>query len=103
LAGLTLDGSGNLYGTTSEGGADGDGTVFEVASASNTITTLGSFNGTNGEYPGAGLTLDGSGNLYGTTEFGGAVNSGTVFELSTGPAVTGISPTSGPALGGTTQ
>ena len=44
-----------------------DGTVFELAQGSNTITTLASFNGTNGAYPRAGLVMDSSGNLYGTT------------------------------------
>ena len=43
--GLIMDSSGNLYGTTSEGGASGDGTVFELATGSGTITTLASFNG----------------------------------------------------------
>ena len=46
--GLIMDSSGNLYGTTSGGGASNDGTVFELAHGSGTITTLASFNGTNG-------------------------------------------------------
>ena len=75
-----MDSSGNLYGTTIEGGSR-DGTVFELAKGSGTITTLASFNGTNGEYPEAGLVMDSSGNLYGTTYGGGALNDGTVFEL----------------------
>ncbi len=49
-AGLVMDGQGNLYGTTVVGGATGDGTVFEIASGSNAITTLASFSGTNGAY-----------------------------------------------------
>ena len=53
-AGLIMDSSGNLYGTTELGGADGNGTVFELAKGSGTITTLASFNGTNGDYPHAG-------------------------------------------------
>ena len=44
-------------------------------------TTLGSFDGTNGESPN-GIIMDGSGNFYGTTEGGGADNDGTVFELA---------------------
>ena len=71
-AGLIMDSSGNLYGTTSAGGASGDGTVFELAQGSGTITTLASFNGTNGAYPSAALIMDSSGNLYGTTYGGGA-------------------------------
>ena len=91
---LLIDSSGNLYGTTFAGvGAHGDGTVFEVAKGSGTITTLASFNGSNGYSPtGGGLIVDSSGNLYGTTALGGAnTNSssfpdgaGTVFELAKG-------------------
>ena len=51
-------------------GVGGDGTVFELAQGSGTITTLASFNGTNGAYPQAGLIMDSSGNLYGTTDAG---------------------------------
>ena len=73
-AGLIMDGSGNLYGTTYEGGPGisnpygvGDGTVFEVVKGSSTVTTLASFLGPNGANPAAGLIMDSSGNLYGTT------------------------------------
>ena len=83
-AGLIMDCSGNFYGTTRTGGAQGDGTVFELAKGSSTITTLASFNGSNGSYPVAGLIMDSSGNLYGTTEHGGANGDGTVFELAKG-------------------
>src|SRR6516165_8888952 len=83
-AGLIMDGSGNLFGTTTAGGASHDGTVFELAKGSGTIHTLVSFNGSNGAGPYAGLILDGSGNLYGTTTAGGAVGDGTVFELANG-------------------
>jgi uncharacterized repeat protein (TIGR03803 family) len=81
-AGLVQDGSGNLYGTTASGGAHGDGTVFEVAKRSGAITRRASFNGANGAFPVAGLVMDGSGNLYGTTVFGGASGEGTVFEVA---------------------
>ena len=80
--GLIMDSSGNLYGTTELGGAACDGTVFELAKGSGTITTLASFNGTNGTDPVAGLIMDSSGNLYGTTESGHG--DGTVFELAKG-------------------
>ena len=80
--GLIMDSSGNLYGTTTGGGASGDGTVFELAQGSGTITTLASFNGTNGSEPEDGLIMDSSGNLYGTTSEGGVSKGGTVFELS---------------------
>ena len=54
------------------GGASNDGTVFEVAAGSGAITTLASFNGTNGLEPFAGLVEDSSGNLFGTATDGGA-------------------------------
>ena len=67
-----MDSSGNLYGTT----ADMEGAIRMTArfsswpSGSGTITTLASFNGTNGADPFAGLIMDSSGNLYGTTDCG---------------------------------
>jgi uncharacterized repeat protein (TIGR03803 family) len=80
-AAVTFDSSGNMYGTTEDGGADGDGTVFEIPKGSTSLTTLASFNGTNGANPTASLTIDSNGNLYGTTEAGGAGEVGTVFEI----------------------
>jgi uncharacterized repeat protein (TIGR03803 family) len=81
LAGLVLDSGGNLFGTTSSGGASSDGTVFEVVHNSGVITTLASFNGTNGSSSFAGLVEDSSGNLFGTTLSGGASSDGTIFEI----------------------
>ena len=82
--GPVLDSSGNLYGVTYAGGADGDGTVYELAAGSSTITTLASFNGANGSAPQAGLLVDSDGNLFGTTTGGGANSDGTVFEIAAG-------------------
>ena len=79
-----MDSSGNFYGTTGEGGASGDGTVFELAKGSTPITTLASFNGSNGSNPQAGLIMDSSGNLYGTAQNGGANGYGTIFEVAKG-------------------
>src|SRR5262249_27533773 len=84
---LIFDSAGNLYGTTNLGGAANDGTVFELAAGSGTITTLATFTGTNGANPQAGLLMDGSGNLYGTTRNGGAYNDGTVFKVAPGSGV----------------
>lgn len=82
---LTADANGDLFGTTEAGGANGVGTVFEVAmTASGYATapsTLVSFNGTDGAYPLSGLITDANGNLFGTTEAGGANGYGTVFEI----------------------
>ncbi len=86
VAGLIMDSSGNLYGTTATGGAFGYGTVFELAKASGyTETVLYSFGATSadGRTPDGALAMDSSGNLYGTTQLGGAASPayGTVFEL----------------------
>jgi uncharacterized repeat protein (TIGR03803 family) len=85
-SGLITDAAGNLYGTTTLGGAHGDGTAFEltpVTGAGWTEKMLHSFSGTtDGSQPYAGLTFDAAGNLYGTTVYGGAYNGGTVFELT---------------------
>ena len=83
--GLNLDAAGNLYGTTSAGGVDNYGTVFELspsAGGSWTETVLHSFNGYDGQAPYASLIFDPAGNLYGTTTLGGNLFYGTVFELS---------------------
>lgn len=86
-AGLIADANGNLFGTTGGGGSSGYGTVFEIAKTSSgyaaTPTTLVSFdNGADGGSPEAGLIIDASGNLFGTTLFGGASGFGTVFEIA---------------------
>jgi autotransporter passenger strand-loop-strand repeat protein/uncharacterized repeat protein (TIGR03803 family) len=80
---MVADTAGNVYGTTSSGGANSDGSVFELLNGSyaGTPITLASFNGTNGADPQAGLISDAAGNLFGTTLSGGAYNDGTVFEL----------------------
>lgn len=89
--GVILDASGNLFGTTEAGGggtgcANGDqgcGTVFELEASGGAYQTniLFRFNGRNGYAPFGELILD-DGNLYGTTEGGGAANAGLGFRLS---------------------
>jgi uncharacterized repeat protein (TIGR03803 family) len=83
-AGVTFDSNGNLFGTTLAGGANSQGTVWELAKGSNTITALGSFSGTNGSFPIAGVILDANGNLYGAAPDGGANGVGAVWELAKG-------------------
>jgi len=83
-AGLILDKSGNLYGTTLLGGTHDYGTVFELTPKSGggwTEKILHDFDGVDGYYPQAGVIMDASGNLYGTTFAGGAHGVGTVYEL----------------------
>ena len=88
--GLIMDTGGNLYGTTNGGGANSDGTVFELT-PSGVETDLHDFgeNSTDGRSP-VGLIMNG-GNLYGTTYEGGTIGGGTVFELI--PATSGVTTT----------
>jgi uncharacterized repeat protein (TIGR03803 family) len=81
---LIRDAHGNVYGTTSRGGANSLGTVYEVAAGSGTITTIASFTSLSGYNTETGLVMDASGNLYGTTPQGGANFEGTVFEVAAG-------------------
>jgi uncharacterized repeat protein (TIGR03803 family) len=96
--GLTLRGRGVLYGTTDGGGANNDGTVFQltppaVAGGAWTETILHEFADSDGAFPLTGLIFDPAGNIYGTTFQGGDSTAcrngcGVVFEL-TPPASTG--------------
>jgi len=79
----------NLYGTTFQGGAANEGTVFELSPPNGgtgpwTENLLHAFGGENdGVYANGGVTFDSQGNLYGTTIDGpGSAYNGTVFELS---------------------
>ena len=85
-ADLIFDGSGKLYGTMYVGGTNGYGTLFELnrkADGKWTYLVLYSFlGGVDGANPFAGLVLDASGNMYGTTYYGGGANQGTVFEFT---------------------
>ncbi len=83
--GLIFDNAGNMYGTTTAGGASGNGTVFELSPSGSgwTEKILYNFQGGNdGSDPVGGLIFDASGNLYGDTASGGSAGGGTVFELS---------------------
>ncbi len=87
-AALAQGSDGNFYGTTAYGGTNGNkGTVFQMTPAG-ALTTLVSFNGTNGSRPVAGLVQGSDGNFYGTTLLGGANNHGTVFKMTTGGVLT---------------
>ena len=82
MSSLTLVGS-TLYGTTENGGAYGDGTIFSIHTDGTGYQVLYSFGATptDGEDPVAGLTLDGS-TLFGTTNTGGSAGGGTVFSIN---------------------
>jgi uncharacterized repeat protein (TIGR03803 family) len=84
-AGLVQATNGDLYGTTSNGGVNGGGTVFKIT-LSGTLTTLYSFCSqsacTDGEYPLGVLVQAANGDFYGTTYEGGADGYGTVFKIT---------------------
>jgi uncharacterized repeat protein (TIGR03803 family) len=76
-----------FYGTTSGLGSNatnGYGTVFRVTT-NGVLTTFLAFNGANGSAPSAPLLQGRDGALYGTTQYGGPLGSGTVFKLFLGP------------------
>ena len=84
---LTFDAAGNLYGTTTNGGANNEGTVFELTPTSNggwnesVLYSFGAYSG-DGIQPQAGVIFDAVGNLYGTTAQGGSGPFGAVFKLT---------------------
>jgi uncharacterized repeat protein (TIGR03803 family) len=86
-AGLAMDASGNLYGTNSAGGANGNGTVFKLSHSTKGSkwieTILYSFGtGSDGAVPLAAVKFEKAGNLYGTTSAGGSYGYGTIFQLT---------------------
>ena len=100
-AGLVVGPDGNFYGTTTQGGTNHNGTVFQLTPAG-AFTSLLSFDGTHGASPYAALTPGHDGNLYGTTSAGGVSNWGTIFLITTNGAFTNLysfTGTTNPALG----
>lgn len=99
---------GSYYGTSVEGGTNGLGTIFKIT-ASGTVTTLYSFDGSVGEYPFGGLTLGTDGNFYGTTNRGGSAGFGSIYKVTPAGVVTslhtftntgdGTNPSAAPVLG----
>jgi uncharacterized repeat protein (TIGR03803 family) len=82
---VALGADGNLYGTTMNGGAYDNGTVFKLTpSGSGWIeTTIHDFEPSSDGYGAyAGVTIDASGNLYGALAYGGPNSAGSVFELT---------------------
>jgi uncharacterized repeat protein (TIGR03803 family) len=83
-AGVIFDLAGNLYGTTLQGGAYSNGTVFELQPTGSTWseTVLHSFQDSDGGNPYGGVIFDQSGNLYGPTANAGPNGAGTIYELT---------------------
>ena len=88
VAALVEATDGNFYGTTANGGTSnncvgGCGTIFRIT-PTGTLSTLHSFDGSDGELPVGALAQAIDGNFYGTAKFGGAGSDGTVFSISVG-------------------
>ena len=88
-AGLLQDGSGNLYGTASQGGSFSNGLIFKLDSAGNETVIYNFTGGADGSYP-SSLVMDAAGNLYGTTGDGGDLSClglgfgcGVIYEFDT--------------------
>ena len=86
FSGLAFDTAGNLYGTTYQGGASSQGTVFKLVKSGSTwkesvLHTFDNIGGDDGTYPYGNVVFDAAGNLYGTTQSGGKFSGGIVFEL----------------------
>jgi uncharacterized repeat protein (TIGR03803 family) len=90
-AALAIDGPGNLYGTSVDGGKYGAGVVFELAPSGSgyVYSVLHDFTGgSDGGHPYGQIVLDANGNLYGATESGGmtggycANGCGVVWEIT---------------------
>ncbi len=83
-SGVTLDAAGNFYGTTSLAGLGGVGTAYKLNPSGAVVLQYNFLGGTDGANPYAGVILDSSGNLYGTTIAGGVFESGVVYKLDSG-------------------
>ncbi|TAL06941.1 MAG: hypothetical protein EPO07_01090 [Verrucomicrobia bacterium] len=92
-AGLVSGGDGNFYGTSLSGGSNDLGTVFRITT-NGALTTLAVFTGTSGSFPGesplGGLVRGSDGLLYGTTEYGGTSDDGTIFRITTNGVFTSL-------------
>ena len=87
--GVLIASDGTLWGVTPNGGADGNGTVFHLDTATGHLTQIHSFSARNADFtnldgsqPVGGLTVAGDGNLYGITLQGGSGNTGTIFSVN---------------------
>jgi uncharacterized repeat protein (TIGR03803 family) len=83
-SGVVLDAAGNVYGTTYAGGSGAAGTVYQLMPSNGgwVENVLFDFGGTDGDNPYSNLTIDASGNLYGTTYGGGQNGGGVVYKLA---------------------
>ena len=100
LAGVESDSQGNLYGTTFAGGAAGMGVVYKLDPAGNQTILHSFMGGTDGASPYAGVLLDSTGYIYGTTYYGGSASYGVVYKLDPAGNYTVLYSFTGGAAGG---
>ena len=83
---------GYLYGTTYEGGTHGEGAAFRIKPDGSSYSVIYSFGQTqaDGYNPYGGLVFGSNGDLYGVTAYGGSINEGMVFELTTSGTLTAL-------------
>jgi uncharacterized repeat protein (TIGR03803 family) len=86
IGGVYQGGDGNLYGNTAGGGANGFGTVYQVSTDGTVFNTLHNFSGFDGNVPIGGIIQGSDGKLYGTTQYGGTLNLGVIFSVTTNGA-----------------
>ena len=99
--GVIRDSKGNLYGTAEVGGASGAGVVFKVDTFGNETVLYSFTGGSDGGYPlWVVLVRDSAGNLYGTTNGGGASGAGVVFKVNAAGNETVLHSFTGGADGG---
>ena len=105
---LLIDGQGDLFGTTTQGGANDTGTVYEITpdGRETLLASFGQAAAGKPAVPRGELALDSAGNLYGTTQFGGSSGHGTVWELASSSRGATVLPTvlhsfAGPPADGT--
>ncbi len=79
---VVFDAAGNLYGATLGGGANHQGTIYEISPSSGESILYSFIGPLDGKSPNGGLIMDGAGNLFGTAFVGGPNANGLVFELS---------------------
>jgi hypothetical protein len=81
---VSLDASGNVYATTHCDGTNSAGSVFELSPAGTSwnVNTLHNFDGSDGQYVFSSMVFDQQGNIYGTTQVGGANGYGVIWELT---------------------
>lgn len=81
---VTLDSSGNIFGTTLGGGTNSEGTVFELTTGG-TESLVHSFGASgDGTLPDGAVFIESNGDMVGTTNYGGASNNGTIWQLTAG-------------------